>query len=336
MKNISHINESSISTKNNLRSILDWRLKDSLSRTKLYIDGSIPSESLEPTLSHIHVETCSTCNYACPSCPQGNVVEARKLIAAGVMSDSIYSKIIKESSSIGCTSVALFSTNEPLLDRSIFERINFAYHYMPEIILVTNGSLLTNSKSSSLLQTPVSMVSFSLDAFSQATYEKVRPRRANNNSSIEDVYRNINFFLEQQTIQRPDLRTRVSFVVQKNNQHELDQFLSYWQPKVDIVSFQPPIVFDFNKSEVINSNYTLLDWNCNLPFHMMQFRADGSIMPCCHFYGYNKIFGNIANISVEQAWSSNYMIDLRSRLRCNENDDVCSKCLNSTYSPFVN
>ena len=324
-----YINDESIRKKEYLQSLNDPNIENSLKLTRGYIDGERRKD--RKFASHLYIETSSACNYACPSCLHGNTEYSKILGQAGVMNTNELENLIIEAANNGCTSVSLFSTNEPLLDKDIFEKIEIAGRYMNQVIIVTNGSMLDKQKAERLIRSKVTMVSFSLDAISEKAYSKVRPHRGKINIEIKEVYDNIEYFLQLQKIHRKDLKTRVGFVVQKQNREDREAFRQYWKNRVDIVSFQSIFVMNEEQEQLIDENFEKQQWDCNAPMHTMLVRANGDIAPCCNFYGYEKIFSNRENMSLKEAWDSEYMKVLRKEIRDGTENEICKKCLNTCY-----
>ena len=81
---------------------------------------------------------------------------------------------------------------------------------------------------------------------------------------------------------------RVNFVRTKDNEHELNEFTSFWTEHVDGIGIQDlvGIMEDFKSRENINKDNTKeVAFKCSQPFNHLTIRYDGSILPCCSFFG---------------------------------------------------
>ena len=84
-----------------------------------------------------------------------------------------YKKIILEAEKYGCPSLNPQGTNEPLLVPNFEDYIKFAsQHGFIDIMMNSNATLLTEERSRKLLDSGITRISFSLDAYSKETFEK--------------------------------------------------------------------------------------------------------------------------------------------------------------------
>ena len=123
----------------------------------------------------LQVETHQICNLRCPSCPIGIPEAYDKYISTERMDWNVYQKIILEGEKYGCPSLEPQGTNEPFLDNNLENYIKFASeHGFIDIMLNTNGTLLSEERSKKFLKSGITRIRFSLDAATKETYEKVR------------------------------------------------------------------------------------------------------------------------------------------------------------------
>ena len=90
----------------------------------------------------IQIETINRCNGECPFCPVNRYSDKRKFAK---MSDNLFKKIVDELSDIKYEGMlALFSNNEPLLDKRLVEFSKYAREKLPSayIYIFTNGTLI--------------------------------------------------------------------------------------------------------------------------------------------------------------------------------------------------
>ena len=127
---------------------------------------------------------------------------------------SIYEKIILEGEKYKCPSVEPQGTNEPLLDQDLEKQIKFATdHGFIDIMLNSNGTLLSESRARSILKSGITRIRFSLDAATKETYEKVRL-----GGQYEVTMKNIERFLKIKKDEHYELPVvGVNFVKQKAN-----------------------------------------------------------------------------------------------------------------------
>ena len=299
---------------------------------------------------HAYIETISTCNYACPSCFQGNS-EAKAhyldLLSTNSMSLDSFKKYVRNLVAGGIRSIALYNTNEPFLDSLLEKRLQYLESYnLDDLILMSNGLLLNSSNTDLVLKSNITKMCFSIDAASSKTYTVVRPiANIKERSNPEDILRlekvtnNIRAFIERANTERPDLLIRVSFVVTKDNVHEIDMFLDYWRRYADIVEFQYNHVADFSIGTIDNTFRRVEVEACHAPTTTILVRPDGTVYPCCTIYAHlpepdlsgDLSLGNLNVISYQQILASEKRRKLINDLASKTPDSRCNKCLNSHY-----
>ena len=295
----------------------------------------------------LNFELNYSCNFSCRNCTwsaeatQGNG-------KATWFPFEVYRKIIDESVPKGLKAVRLNYINEPLLRRDIVQFIEYARKAgVLDIYFSTNGSLLSEQMSKALIKAGLLRLQVSLDATTKGTYDKIRI-----GGDFNSIKENIERFLairEASGTHLPALR--VNFVKCPENEHELQDFLDYWGPKVETVGVQDLVnILGSNKKNRDDESF-----KCSQPFVYMAIRYDGTILPCCSFFGAeipvarlktNIPLSNVPNIglvkkdlkdslpiyAIEEAWHSPEMNLLREAHRKGEywHNSVCEKCVLST------
>jgi MoaA/NifB/PqqE/SkfB family radical SAM enzyme len=123
----------------------------------------------------LHLELNQICNLRCPSCPIGQPQAHAKYITSEKMGWNLYQKIILEGEKYDCPSMEPQGTNEPFIDQNLEDYIRFAAdHGFIDIMLNTNGTLLTEERARKVLKSGITRLRFSLDAATKETFEKIR------------------------------------------------------------------------------------------------------------------------------------------------------------------
>jgi radical SAM protein with 4Fe4S-binding SPASM domain len=281
---------------------------------------------------YILTELTFSCNYRCPQCILGNVEETIKLKPdIPEMPISLFKKIIDEGEKHQCRSLCLNHTNEPLLVKDLVDRISYAQnHGFLDILMNTNGELLNENISKKIIQSGLTRLMISLDANSQETFKKIRV-----GGNFEKVCNNIKNFIkirDEMGLKLPLVRT--SFVLQKSNAHELNEFTNYWKEKVDYVHIQnfsrPYETSDDSRISIkkLNSKNT---FRCDQPNNRIVIRSDGQVLPCCSWFSYEIPVGNVNDKSIYEIWNSKLMKDLRKIHYAGQYNlnPTCEKCVNS-------
>ncbi len=268
------------------------------------------------------------CNLKCPMCVISYPEKVSFKTDETFMSDEIFMKIMEEASKHYCPSIAMNSTEEPLLNKKIFERIKIAKeHGFIDIMMNTNAVLLNEKKSEKIIDSGLTRLLIGFDGFSKKTYEKIRV-----GAKYEKVMANIERFLEIKKNRKATLPiVRVSFVVNEINKHEVGDFYNYWKNKVDYIAFQdyiePPVAqpnFTKTNLEAVTENV-----DCDQPRNSLTIRANGDVQPCCSFWGYYINLDNMQNKTLSEIWQGNKINQIRESFVENKPNGVCKKCLNA-------
>jgi radical SAM protein with 4Fe4S-binding SPASM domain len=282
----------------------------------------------------LQVETHQICNLRCPSCPIGIPEAYDKYISTERMDWNVYQKIILEGEKYGCPSLEPQGTNEPFLDNNLENYIKFASeHGFIDIMLNTNGTLLSEERSKKFLKSGITRIRFSLDAATKETYEKVRA-----GAKFDVTMKNIERFLEIKKQGNYELPVvGVNFCKTSYNEHEEEAFIEQWMDKVDFVviqEFQPPDTdHDYSHFLSATSEYrdnVMKEFKCQQPWQRVQVRSNGEICPCCAFFSTELSLGNIKEKSIYEMWNGEKMNDLRELHKDGRyaENPWCKKCVN--------
>ena len=237
----------------------------------------------------IEFELHNACNYRCSFCPYS--FEKEKMpanfdlpVKEKVLDFELYKKIIDEGAKNGLQAIELGYNTEPLLYKKIVPAIKYAKDKgILDIRMTSNGSKLTKEISQKIIKSGLTHLSVSLDAFSKETYLKMRSSKL-----YEEVKNNLLEFIkirDSNNLQLPSIR--VSFLVTKENMHEKENFIKFWEKKVDLLSIQSLISYEGTPKELINKKKEKkqIKYNCHQPWTRVVIRSNGDIKPCCTIPG---------------------------------------------------
>lgn len=284
----------------------------------------------------LHIELAQKCNLRCPYCSQG-IPEVRKkyLDPRAKMDWDTYQRIILEGEEHRCPSMSPQGIDEPLLNPELEKFISFAHnHGYMDIMMNTNATHLTEERSRKLLDSGLTRLRFSLDAVTPETYKKVRI-----GADYTKVHRQIERFLELKAnggYQLPIVG--VSFVRNKLNEHEVNEFIARWEDKVDIVTIQefipPDTDRDYSRFYPTNSRVRddmMAGFKCVQPWQRVLIRNTGEVCPCCAMFSKDLSVGNVREHSIHSLWNSPEMKQMRSIHKAGKywENTICLKCVNS-------
>ncbi len=292
---------------------------------------------------HVDLEINYACNLKCPMCtlslPKEEIAKTGDQKKKLTYDTAI--KLINEGSREGQVALGLNGINEPLLTPWLPKVVKHARDsgYL-DILFCTNGVLLTEDKSSQLIDAGLTRLQISLDAMTKETYDKIRV-----GSNFELVMKNIESLLRIREEKKSVLPlVRVSFVTTSINEHEREEFIKYWGKRVDFLSIQQysnPFEGQERKlkeslrAKTIEFGYDT-GFQCPKPWVRALVRNDGSVQPCCDFHGQKLIMGNIHEQSLKSLWNSPKWEDLRklhAEGKYYENP-VCNDCVKSLVGQY--
>ncbi|EOJ0447058.1 radical SAM/SPASM domain-containing protein [Campylobacter jejuni] len=278
----------------------------------------------------VRFENQFKCNARCIMCVHGHADLRNDYYYNGYLPIETFKRLVDECDVYKCPSVGMSQTNEPLLDPDIIERICYVSKKdsIMDIHFNTNASLLDEEMSKKLLDTKITRMNFSIDAFTEETYKKIRL-----GLNFKNVVRNIENFLNLKAKMGQELPiVRVSFLLQEKNKHELEDFKNYWVDKVDYVSVQryvPISPFDDERSIAISDAPIAGKQCCSYPFESLFIHGDGLVVPCASHRAKHIAVGNINTDNIYNIWHSQAMEDLREAHRNGDlsKTKLCDTCL---------
>jgi radical SAM protein with 4Fe4S-binding SPASM domain len=274
------------------------------------------------------VETTAKCNLYCPMCPRETHIQPKE-----DMSDEIFTRLVRES---GRTAehMMLIGLGEPFLDRKIFERIEYCDRHRISTLLSTNGTLLDETASARLLDTPLEHITMSFDGATKESFEYYRK-----GARFEKVRDNFLQFARMKQKLRAKMQVVVQMVRMERNADEVDAFVRFWSsvPGVDQVRIKE----DETNLLQPEAGHTGEDWKH--PCHYlwrgpMYVKQNGDVYPCCQSYMLDGApVGNIGEEPLEGIWNSDRMQDMR-RLHVAGRSgeiDICSRCCTTIPHPVL-
>lgn len=279
---------------------------------------------------HLDIEINNLCNMRCAMCEHGQDPKPEYFREKKQLDRDTMFRIMEEFVAKGGRSIDFNGLNEPLLSPELEEYVAFARDKgVIDLFLHTNAELLTPERSASLIKSGLTRVFFSIDGYSEETYSKVRV-----GGDFRKVMRNIEDFVRVRDNMGCKLPVvGVCFVRMADNEHEIEPFTRFWQERVDFMAIQecievPGVAFAREDAP------PEMSFRCYMPWTRMMITAGGGIAPCCTSYGRFLAVGSVYENTLEEAWNSEKMKELRrthkeGRWRANA---ICSKCVWSTFS----
>lgn len=281
---------------------------------------------------HLDIELNNYCNLRCAICEYDLAEEFKKDQTPKMQIDiELVKKIIIDGIPLGLSSIGTSVNNEPFMKKDIVDFCRWAsQNGVLDIIVTTNATLMTKEISDSIIDSGITRLRFSLDAYSKDLYEQIRI-----GAKYEKTIENIEYFLSlKKKLNKKLPVTSVNFVLMEKNRAELEQFKNYWRDKVDFVAVQNLVPVDHTEMRVSDLRPVVENFRCPQPFQRLLIRADGEVMPCTYCNKGHYVLGNVYEKSVREMWKSDFMQQLRkAQLNGNyRNYKTCVDCSSSFCS----
>jgi radical SAM protein with 4Fe4S-binding SPASM domain len=265
---------------------------------------------------HLLIEPASICNIKCIMCWQSNPDFRRKKELLGTMCVEMFKKIIDEAVEHNCKAITFAGRGEPLCNKNIAQFFRYTAGKFFDFKVNTNALLMNKQVSKDILESSVTQLIFSIDAFTADEYEKIRV-----GGKFQRLLENINYFNSiRKNYPSSKIETRVSGV-KINNSFDEYGFLKFWSKYVDNVVYV--------EMEERNSTYNnLLQGNhkvCDRLFERLYIWWDGKCSPCDIDYETKLNIGDFTRNSLEEIWIHGYNI-LRQKHKDGVFPNPCDKC----------
>lgn len=288
---------------------------------------------------HLEIELNYSCNLRCPMCTWS--VETAVEKKEDWFSFEDYKRLLNEAVLKGTKSIRLCYINEPLIRKDIDQFIKYAAEIgILDIVITTNGTLLTKEMSRKLIESGLTKINVSLDAITEETYNKIRVG-GNFKTTVKNIH---DFFEVRRDLKKKLPKLRVTFVKSKINNHEFNAFVDYWKDKADSLGIQNVLnpfgegkFKDPSKRDIIvldEKRPIPKEFHCPEPYKRMTIRGNGDTLGCCSFYAVGLVVGNWKKNSLEEIWNSEKMRELRKIHKEGKyyKNPACKSCIeNSSY-----
>jgi len=171
----------------------------------------------------IVIDNCGFCNLNCVMCDHKNILRYRDKRSMDI---SLYRKIIKEISVENKNArVWEIFFGEPCLCKDMSSRIKEAKEAgLNDVVLNSNGVLLTDGKSRSYIESGLDCMYVGLDAITESTYDLMRV-----GGDFKKVVKNILLYRDNlQKFGTTKQKLFVQFIEGKYNAHEKSEFVERW------------------------------------------------------------------------------------------------------------
>lgn len=277
---------------------------------------------------HLDFEVTDACNLRCRHCYRDKEIAEKMGIIINTQASfslQLFRKVVAEGVNGGLKAINLGFSGEPLINRDLIEMIHISHQLgVLDIRLLTNGSLLNKELADNLLESPLTFLSFSIDAGTAETYKSLKGK------DCFDHLRNIvkYTYLRRAELKRVFPLIRASFYPCPESNGEQNMFLENFQSYVDFIDFR--IFQDMRKAR---KHKIRID--CPEPFRRLSLFANGDVSCCCTFFSKKLIVGNINQMSLKEIWNSRGIKQIREGLMREDPVSLCRECFETISDPKI-
>ncbi len=276
-----------------------------------------------PSMVH---QICSyECNSRCVNCPFtiANSDARRKHKDSMFVSPEVF-KITADECGKHHSIMRVTGGGETLLCPGIVDLVKYAVDAGARVGIITNGSLLSPTKSMNFIDMGVDNIEISVDAGDQHTYSIVRA-----GLDWERLLFNIRSLVEYRNEVKSNTKVYVSIINQKYVAPKIKEAVAFWKERVDYVMVRKFLTFGILDETESGDKVPFQTGPspCPWPFERITVDTNGDIILC----GHEQIkrftdWGDIREKTLEEVWNGESMRELRKNMI--ENIDAIPACKN--------
>ena len=270
---------------------------------------------------HLDIETTEACNLKCIMCVHGTT----GVPITGLIDTKFAKNLIDQAAKGGTKSIKFNWRGEPALHKGLEDLIQYAkLKGILEVQINTNGIPFNEKRIKKIINSGLDRVIFSMDGATKKTYEKIRV-----GSDFNKLMTNIKTFYEiRKSLKRQKPFIRIQMVKMKDNQNEVNKFISMWKNIADDIRVNDVTNRGQGSYLYSGDQVAIGRKRCNQPWQRMIVARDGEVFPCCADWDRNYKIGDSKKTSLKDIWKGKRMNDLREINRKKELDKhhLCKNC----------
>lgn len=248
-----------------------------------------------PKSNDMRFEVTTRCNYNCVICPHGELTRKIETMSFGLFR-KILDNILEETDQYDTLSFP--GMGEPLLDETLDKKIEYAKKKKLNILILTNGSMLSVDRFKTLEDLGVASIRISFYGNDPDSYSRVHG--VSNKTIFSTVRDNLT------KISKIKKRTKLLLtfnLVEGANDECVNAWIEYWKDKADLIeAWRPHNWVDGKDYRKVQAK--LLP-TCGRPFGgPLQIQADGTVNMCCFDFDGKLTLGDLKKQTLEEIFSS--------------------------------
>ena len=248
-----------------------------------------------PENNELRLEVTTKCNYNCIICPREKLTRKKETMSYELFKH-IFDKINSETSQYD--TLTFPGLGEPLLDKTIDDKIIYAKKHNYAVLMLTNGSLLTVDRFKRLEDIGLDSVRVSIYGDSPESYNMVHgTKKADSFQSVRENLTEIS-----------KIKSRTSLLITYNvvegcNDSALESWIEYWKDKVDLLEvWRPHNWVDSRDYRIVQSEKLK---TCGRPWNTpLQIQVDGTVNMCCFDFDGKLLLGDLKTQTLKEIFES--------------------------------
>lgn len=274
--------------------------------------------------TRIEIELTNFCNAKCVKCANSTMKREK-----GHMDIDLMNKIIDECNNNYVERIHFSGYGEPLLYQKFTNVVNDIRKKKPdiEIVLFSNGEVLTPEKAEPLLSCGLDRINISFDGTTKETYEK------NTGMKFERTKSNVRNLLTRKKkmhLKKPFVALQFNELYLNTQKQEFEDFQNIWKGLADSMSVQSYGLWAGGVEDKLNvRERASMQRPCYKLWELLVIRWNGEVSICNVDYDNTVSIGNINENTIKEIWSGSKMKNIRqAHMESRYNEiPVCSRCV---------
>lgn len=260
----------------------------------------------------VQIEATNICNAKCTFCPRDDMSRRQ-----GIMEMPLFQKIVDECAELGIRHLRMHNYGEAFLDKRLPEKIRYAKaREIPEVGVITNGSLLGPDVARAVVEAGLDAINISLDAAGRETFESTRL-----GLRFDKVMANLEGLVRlKHEVGRVRPKLILSFVRQ-NNSAEEQAFIDRWARVADKIH-----VTEMHNWAGARDRTADVSFPCYRPWLTFTALWDGRVSLCCADFDGKVVLGDLRASSIRDIWNNDAYRRVRREHLESGGPDICRNC----------
>jgi len=247
-----------------------------------------------PKSNELRFEVTTRCNYNCIICPREKLTRKKETMSFELFK-MLFDRVNEETTQYD--TLTFPGMGEPLLDRTLDKKIEYAKRNNFKVLMLTNASLLSVGRFKELERLGVNSIRISFYGNSAESYRNVH--RVKDDRLFMKIKKNLTEICKIKN----NTQVLLTYNVVENNDSYVSSWITYWKDKADLLEVWHPHnwVDGRNYRKVQNEKLK----TCGRPFKTpLQVQVDGTVNMCCFDFDGKLLLGDLKTQSLKEIFES--------------------------------